>query len=293
MSPIVKRKGERFTLPSKYLLFILTVLCTGMMLMTFSTDIFNGPLNTVAAYVIMPFQRGISSVGGWFSARSDELVQIRTLLTENEELKRQVNELTIENIQLQQEKYELNTLRELYKLDGQYDTYEKVGARIILMDSGNWYHSFTIDKGSEDGIAVDMNVIAGGGAEGGLVGRIVSVGAHTAKVVSIISDNSNVSGQMLATGDRLMVSGDLKMMQNGVIGFSQLLDSAGVVVTGDKIVTSDISDKYLPGILIGYIGDINLGSNKLTKSGSVTPAVDFEHLDEVLVILELKENFTK
>lgn len=292
MSPIIKKKGERFTIPGKYLLFILTVLCTAMMLVTLSTDIFNKPLNTVVGYVIVPFQKGLSSVGSWLSARSEELVQIRALLEENEELRRQVTELTLENTQLQQGWYELNTLRELYKLDGQYEEYEKIGARIIARDTGNWYHSFTIDKGEKDGLAVDMNVIAGG-ENGGLVGRIVSVGPNWAKVTSIISDNSNVTGQMLATGDMLIVSGDLSMMQNGLIRFSQLLDSAGVVVTGDKIVTSDISDKYLPGILIGYIGEINLDSNKLTKSGSVTPAVDFEHLDEVLVILELKQTVSE
>lgn len=289
MSPIIKQKGERFSLPGKYLLFILTVLCTVMMLMTFSTDIFNRPLNTLMAYVVVPFQRGISSVGGWLSTRSEELAQIRVLLQENEALRQQVNELTLENTRLQQDRYELNNLRELYELDGQYAEYEKVGARIIARDSGNWYHTFTIDKGIEDGLEVDMNVIAGSGTEGGLVGRIVSVGPNWAKVVSIISDNSNVSGQMLATGDKLIVSGDLELMQNGQIRFSQLLDSAGAVVSGDKIVTSDISDKYLPGILIGYIGDINLDSNKLTKSGTVTPAVDFEHLDAVLVILTLKQ----
>lgn len=292
MSPIIKKKGERFTIPGKYLLFILTVLCTVMMLITLSTDIFNKPLNTVVGYVIVPFQKGLSSAGSWLSDRSDELVQIRALLEENEALKRQVTELTLENTQLQQGWYELNTLRELYKLDGKYEEYEKIGARIIARDTGNWYHSFTIDKGEEDGLAVDMNVIAGG-ENGGLVGRIVSVGPNWAKVTSIISDNSNVGGQMLATGDMLIISGDLEMMQNGMIRFSQLLDSAGVVVTGDKIVTSDISDKYLPGILIGYIGEINLDSNKLTKSGSVTPAVDFEHLDEVLVILQLKQTVSE
>lgn len=286
MSPIVKRRGERFTIPSKYLLFVLTILCTGMMLMTFSTDFFNIPLNTVAGYVIVPFQRGISSVGGWLAARSDELVQIRTLLTENEALKQQVDELTIENTQLQQDKYELNSLQALYKLDKQYEDYEKIGARIIARDSGNWYHSFTIDKGSDDGIMVDMNVIA----DGGLVGRVISTGPNWAKVTSVISDNSNVSGKVLATGDNLIVSGDLELMQQGVISFSQLLDSAGVVVSGDKIVTSHISDKYLPNILIGYINEISLDSNKLTKSGTLTPAVDFEHLEEVLVILELKQS---
>ncbi len=288
MSPVVKRKGDKFTIPSKYILLTLTIICSVMMLLTFSTNIFTGALNTVVGYVVVPFQKGISNVGGWLSTRSEELVQIRELLEENEALRQQISELTMENTQLQQNQYELNTLRDLYKLDGQYAEYDKIGARIIARDTGNWYHSFTIDKGEEDGIMIDMNVIAGG-ESGGLVGRVTDVGPNWAKVVSIISDNSNVSGQMLATGDKLIVSGDLEMMQEGKITFSQLLDSADAVVIGDKIVTSDISDKYLPGILIGYIDEINLDSNKLTKSGTVVPAVDFEHLDEVLVILQLKQ----
>lgn len=58
MSPVVKRKGERFTLPSKYLLFILTILCTIMMLVTFGTNVFNRPFNRVVGYVIVPLNRG-------------------------------------------------------------------------------------------------------------------------------------------------------------------------------------------------------------------------------------------
>lgn len=78
-------------------------------------------------------------------------------------------------------------------------------------------------------------------------------------------------------------------MGEGVIRFQKLVDSADKVVVGDKVVTSNISDKYLPGILIGYISSINTDSNNLTKSGTLTPAVDFEHPEEVLVILELKQ----
>ena len=148
---------------------------------------------------------------------------------------------------------------------------------------------FTIDKGYDDGLCVDMNVIAGGG----LVGRISSVGPNWAKVTSIISDGSNVSGAVLATGDKLMVSGDLKLMADGVISFSQLLDSEEKVAEGDKIVTSNISDKYLPNILIGYVHTLNQDPNNLTKSGYITPAVDFEHLDEVLVITQLKQQINE
>ncbi len=285
MSPVIKKKGERFTLPSKYLLFILTFICTVMMLVTFGTDAFDGPLNSAFGYVIVPFQKGISNVGSWLSNRSDELVQIRSLLEENERLKEQIAVLTEENTLLQQDKYELNSLRQLMKLSDRYDEYEKVGARIISRDAGNWYSTFIIDKGEQDGLSVDMNVIAGGG----LVGRITSIGPNWARVTAVISDNTNVSAMTLATQDNLIVSGDLKMMSKGVISFSQLVDSNGAVQEGDKIVTSDISDKYLPNILIGYIHTINRDANNITKSGYITPAVDFEHLSEVLVITDLKQ----
>lgn len=259
------------------------------MLITFGTDVFNRPLNTVVGYVVVPFQQGIGKLGGWLSNRSEELVQIRTLLEENARLKEEIAALTEENTLLQQDKYELNNLRQLMDLSEQYSEYNKVGARIISRDSGNWYSSFVIDKGTDDGLCIDMNVIAGGG----LVGRLTSVGPNWSRVTSIISDNSNVSGMTLSTQDNLIVSGDLKLMADGCITFSQLVDSKNMVVEGDKIVTSDISDKYLPNILIGYISSIERDANNLTKSGLIIPAVDFEHLGEVLVITDLKQTVSE
>ena len=285
MSPIIKRKGEKFTLPGKYLLFILTILCTGLIVITFNTNFISAPVSAVGGYVIVPMQEGISKAGSWLNTRSEELVQIRSLLRENEELRAQVDELTMENIRLQQDRYELTNLRELYELDAQYDEYHMVGARIIAKDSGNWFHSFVIDKGSEDGLMIDMNVMAGSG----LVGRIIDVGPTWSKVMAIIADNSNTSGMVLSTSDNMIVTGNLELYAEGVISFEKLVDSADRVVEGDKVVTSNISDKYLPGILIGYISSITVDSNNLTKSGLITPAVDFEHLEEVLVITQLKQ----
>lgn len=285
MSPVVKRKRDKFSIPSKYLLLILTVVCVILMAVTFMTDYSSAPLNKVVGYVVVPFQNGVSRIGTWISTRVDELGELRVVLQENQELKKQIDELTIQNTQLQQDKYELNNLRELYKLDEQYSGYEKVGARIIARDTGNWFHAFIIDKGLDDGLSIDMNVIAGGG----LVGRIVDIGSNWAKVNAIINDDFNVSGMVLASSDTLIVTGSLQLMSEGKIGFEQLIDSKEQVEVGDKVVTSNISDKYLPGILIGYISDMEQDSNNITKSGKLTPAVDFEHLEEVLVILETKQ----
>ena len=252
MSPIIRRRGEEFTLPSKYLLFILTVLCVATIVITFNTSLFNGPLNSFAGVFVVPFQKGITTVGTFLKDTTDKLSSITQLLDENQRLKEQIDELTVTNTNLEQEKYELTELRNLYDLDQQYEDYQKTGARIIAKDAGNWYHSFVINKGSDDGIKTDMNVIAGGG----LVGRVIDVGPDWAKVQSIIADNAAVSGMVLSSSDNLIVSGDLELYRQGFISFSKLVDEADKVSIGDKVVTSNISDKYLPGILIGYISTL-------------------------------------
>ncbi len=283
-----KRGFIRITIPSKYLLLMLTLVCAIVLSVSFTTDIFSKPLNNFVGFIVTPFQQGVSFVGTYLSDRGEELVQIKALLEENAKLKEQVNQLTTENNSLQQEKYELNNLRQLYKLDEQYPDYEKVGARVIGKDPGNWFHTFVIDKGSEDGIKLDMNVMAGSG----LVGRVVYVGPNWSKVISIIDDKSNVSAMALSTSDTMIVSGNLEYMKDGMITFSQLINTDENVKEGDKIVTSSISDKYLPGILIGYISSIKPDSNNLTYSGMLLPAVDFAHIEEVLVIIGNKQSTT-
>ena len=286
MSPVIKKKRNKFTLPGKYLLMILSAVCVILMIVTFRTDLFEGPLRAAAGYVVVPFQKGIASVGGYMYDRAEEMGQLKGVLEENQKLKEQVDELTMENAQLQQDKYELASLRELYDIDKATSDYEKMGARVIASDSSNWFYSFTIDKGSDDGIQVDMNVLAGSG----LAGRVVSVGPNYARVLSIIADNSNIYGTVLSTSANLMVSGNLQsVMSDGVIRFDQLSDKEDKVSEGDKVVTSNISSKYLSGIPIGFISSINTAPNNMTKWGYITPAVDFQHIQEVLVIMELKQ----
>ena len=131
-----------------------------------------------------------------------------------------------------------------------------------------------------------MNVIAGSG----LVGIVTSVGPNYATVTAIINDNTQVGGTVSTTSDNLIVSGSLQTMnEDMVIRFSNLRDAEDEVAVGDPVVTSHISDRYQQGILIGYISSIRNDSNHLTKSGTITPAVDFEHIEEVLVILEKKQ----
>ena len=144
---------------------------------------------------------------------------LKSLQQENEQLKEKIEQLTLQAQIISQEKYELDALRELYELDQKYSDYKKVAARIIARESNGWYNIFTIDKGYEDGILEDMNVMAGNG----LVGVVTSVRKNSATVRSIIDDSSKVSGMFLKTSDTCIVSGDLNsMMSNGKIKISMI-----------------------------------------------------------------------
>ncbi|MBQ8803548.1 MAG: rod shape-determining protein MreC [Tyzzerella sp.] len=278
------KKNNQTTFSSKYVLLILAVICVLFMGLSLITDGVHGPLRAVANYTIVPMQKGINTIGLWMSDLTKNLETLQELQEKNEALQAEVDELTIKNNLLQQEKHELDRLRELYKLDQQYTEYEKIGAKVTASNSGNWFNSFVIDKGTNDGLAVDMNVMAGTG----LVGIITDVGPNWARVTSIIDDTSNVSALILSTSDKCIVNGDLTLMQDGKIRFEQLLNNENVIEVGEQIVTSHISSKYLPGILIGYVSEITVDANNLTRSGYIIPAVDFQHLQEVLVITSTK-----
>jgi len=280
-----RRRKARFHIPAKYVLLALTGLCIVTMFASFIFGFTFAPLNTAAGYIFIPMQKGINEIGTWVTEQTDSLKNMRDVMQRNEELQAQVDALTNELNTYKLEQYDIQDMRELLSLDKLYD-YKKTGASVIGKDAGNWFDTFIIDKGSKDGIRVDMNVIAGSG----LVGIVTEVGPNYANVRSIIDDRNSVSSMVLTTSDNCFVDGNLEMMsENQVIELKNLTDKDDKVAVGDQLVTSYTSSKYLPGLLIGTISELKTDSNNLTKSGTVTPAVDFEHIKNVLVILDIKQ----
>lgn len=279
----MKRK-QQVEIPPKIILLILSVVCIVLLFFTMFFSRSVPFLDQICGVVLVPMERGVNAVGDWVNERIEDVKESSQLRQKNKELQNEVDELRQQVASLQSDQSELDDLRKLYDLDQKYESYSKVGARIIATDSSNWYSTFTIDKGSKDGIQEDMNVIAGEG----LVGIVYSVGKNYAKVRSIIDDTSYVSAMFSTTADNCLVNGDLKSIEDGYITVDHINKDARIN-EGDELVTSNVSSKFLPGITIGYVSDIEVDSNSLTKSGKVTPVVDFKHLEEVLVITQIKE----
>ncbi len=286
MKNLKKKFQFRIHLKSKHLLVIMTFFCGSAVVSTLASGVTSEPLAEAAGMIVVPFEKSIDGIGSWIGEISQTFQDKQELINKNQELQDAVDTLTEQNNILIQNQSELSRLQELYKLDEEYSSYPKVAARIISKDPGNWYDTFMINRGSNDGIRVDNNVISGKG----LVGIVTEVGSNWATVRAIIDDSSYVSVMTVGTDDNCVVTGDLELINEGKLRFSQLYDKDDKVTVGERIVTSNISDKYVEGLFVGYVSELELDTNNLTKTGTIVTPVDFKHLKDVFVITVNKQD---
>ena len=280
-----QRKNKiKIKIVPRYLFIAMIVICLVLLIVSCRFSDSLGPVKSVAGNVITPMQVGINRIGSFFTSKLDYLKKVDDLIAKNKELTDKLNEVSYENKLLLQGKYELDNFRKLYNLDQTYADYPKVAARVISKDTNNWYSKFKIDKGSDDGIKPGMNVMAGNG----LVGIITKTGKNYADVRSIIDDSSNVRGMFLDNSETCTVKGNLKLLDEGHIEVTDIKKGSSIQ-DGYEVVTSYTSQKYHPGILIGYVSGIKVDPSNMTESGYLTPAVDFSKLDMVLIITREKE----
>lgn len=268
----------------KYLLIILTLVT--ILLLAFSAvrpDAMSGFRKWVG-FAVTPLQKGASSAGEWIDEKFQVFGNVKELKEENTAQKSEIASLQNEVTKNDSELTELNTLRKLYKLDEKYPDYKKTAARVFSVNSAKWFNEFYIDKGMNDGVYEDCNVIC----DDGLLGIVTESYDNYAKVRAIIDDRSSVTAEIGDSGVICNIEGSLKNMGNGYLT-AENIDKNSAIEVGDRIVTSNVSDRYVYGITIGYISKITSDSNNLTKTAEITPVVDFTNVKDVLVILDRKQ----
>lgn len=279
------RVKKNFTISSKMIFTVLVILCVALIIVSYLFADLLSPVKTAVGNFFVPMQKGITTIGSGISDKLRIFSDKQDLIEENDRLTAEINELKTEMQILIHQEYELTWYRDLYENDSVYQNAEKVAARIISRNPNGACDMFVIDKGEEDGIKKDMNVLAGGG----LVGIITDVGKNWAKVRTIIADDSSVSGRFQPTSDTCIVKGNLRRMDDGYIDV-EMINLNAEVYDNYEVLTSYISDKYLPGILIGYVTNIQKDPSELNKRAYLTPVVDFEHLEAVLIVKTLRED---
>ena len=278
----------RYKLEPRYILLFATVILIALILLSYKFAYLFVPVRSKVASFMKPMEKGISVIGNGFEDLKEDMKTKEELRKQNENLQAEYDELKKKYDELLPDSYELENLRALFKLSQNYSSYETVGATVIASDTTGFNRTFTIDKGSKDGIKEDMNVIAGNG----LVGIIYQVNDNYSLVRSIIDNNSNVSATILKSSDSCIVSGSLKLFDQGYIQIREIPINS-TAANNYQVITSNQSSKFLPDILIGYVSNITVSSDGLSKEGYLTPVVDFRRLDKVLVITTMKESVTK
>ena len=226
---------------------------------------------------VMPVQNGLVYIKNKIQGNSTFFSDITTLKEENEKLKEKNSELEKSLRDKEIIKSENETLKEYVNLKDKYTEYSTVPAYIINKDTSNYSDILVINVGANDGIKVDMAVIA----NEGLVGHVISVTDSTAKVQTLLDTASAVSSVVGSSRDNIIVRGTLdnkKMLK------ATYIPTSASLLEGDKIETSGLGGIYPKGIIIGTIKEINNTKNLTNRYAMVEPAVNFNKIETVLVI---------
>lgn len=269
----------------KIFIWILIIICFVLILLTVGYKYKPSFFNKVLSPIVTAPQNFISDISIWNDERKDNNKDYEELINDKNLLQSENDALKMENDRLKLLDKENERLTQLLGISKSYPNYEQVTANIISKEPNNWYNTFIIDVGTDDGIKPNMVVIS----IGGLVGRVVECSSEYSKVVGIIDDTSSVSGTVSRNDALGFIKGDLRLLSDGLLRMDYF-DIDAEVMEGDEIVTSNLSDIYPKGIPIGYVKEVYTDSKGLSKYAKIVPFVDFNNIKEVIV---LKEDFTK
>jgi len=195
---------------------------------------------------------------------------------ENQTLRESVRQLNVRIIESQDALLENERLKMLLALKGTI-ALPSVAANVIGEDSAPWYRSIVVDRGSVDGLAEGMPVMA----TSGVVGRVVKVAANSARVLLLTDHASSIAAMI----QRSRARGVLKGKGGGFCSLEFTAREDDVKV-GDLVTTSGVGGVFQKGKVLGEVTMVRKGEYGMFQTIDVRPAVNTFHLEEVVVLLQ-------
>lgn len=271
-------------------IFIILVIISAVML-TFSSGRFVVNFKKIGFSVVSSIEKGVHYVTSGVKNTVNSVGELRKLRKDYDELV-----IKLENYeQMQRSNADIRKENERLKeqLDFSFSLDEKnIPSQIIARDLDNAYAYLTVNKGSVNGIKKNMPVVAYQNGSEGLVGKVISVGTFTSQVMPIYNLNNMVSARIQNTRDLGLVSGmgsqdnPLKMEYIR----KRILESLHY---GDIVVTSGENDNYMRDIPIGTISKISSQAYSSTLDIELTPIIDFNRLETVIIVNQNELNDKK
>ena len=241
-----------------------------------NTDVF---LSQAASVISQPFLDLSSSVTNSADDFLDRFVRTEEVYLKNEKLNERVRELEDKLVDYEKIKRENDQLRKFLELKETNPDYDFEPATVIGRDASSRFASFTIDKGSMDGIRISDPIIT----SDGLVGIVWEVGSTYSHVRTILDISVEVGVYSISTRDSGIVSGDITLASDGLCRINYLPKSSGIS-TGDIFVTSGIGGVYPKDLRVGTVKNIALDSNGLSLTAEIVPFADISNITDVIVL---------
>lgn len=203
------------------------------------------------------------------------------LTRENQQLSLQLNsaeEATLEN----------ERLKNLMNAQSSYESLDPIYARVIARDAGQWFSTFSINRGEMHGVSAGMSVANGDG----LIGRVYEVGLNYAHVITIIDPRSSLACLVQRTRDNGIMQGGVADDADEAECYIYYLPNVNNIMPGDEIVTSGTDGYYPKGLKVGTVTQVSLSAGSEGNFAVVAPSVDFLHIEEVLVLRDAVEKAT-
>jgi rod shape-determining protein MreC len=246
-------------------------------------SLFPGVRPTVAeqglALVIVPLQRGMSTSIAWLQGGFAAMADNAGLLAQNAVLREENSRLTLENERLTlagEENYNLNKLLDMRRRFSELPT---IGARVIGQNQNNWFSRFTIEVGTQDGIAVNMPVMAGDA----VIGIVHHACIRHAEVLMIFDSEFTVAVHSVRTETDGIVRGDIQLARDGLLRMDFIAATANIIA-GDTLVTSANSPHFPPGLPVGTVVSVHPNPDGLTLHAIVEPSAGTARPQMVLVV---------
>lgn len=239
----------------------------------------NAVENAVGAAAV-PGQSAAAGAGGWLGNFFGYFGSVKALRAENERLKAENVALDkrVRDAQgLEDENRELRSMLDLTEAEKKLDL---LAAQVIAKDPSNWYSSFTIGKGSNDGIQKNQPVLT---ANKELIGQVYKVGSNWAEIITILDPESGVGSMVERSGDIGILEGDSALRMKGQCRLGYLSRNTDIE-PGDYVETSGLGGIYPKGLLVGKVLEVREDNTTMSKYASVEPVVEIGKLSQVFVL---------
>ena len=237
----------------------------------------------IVGTITAPVQSLTSGLSGSITGFLDQFLRASEISQENEQLREENRKLIEQMVDYENYKHENESLKEQLGIQEENPQWETMTASVIGRDPSDQFYSFTIDKGTLDGVSYQDPVITADG----LVGIVSEVGPVFAKVTTILDVRLNVACQDVRTQDVATISGDIEMAQQGKCKRSLIPRESGIA-KGDIVQTAGTSGLYPQGIVVGRVSDVGFEPQGTMMYAVVEPANDIKSIKDVVIITSFK-----